>query len=205
MKFRLKRVVQTFVALVCFIGIVAGARFWYLEEQGNFHAITPGEAYRSAQLSPGLLQHYIRKFGIRTVINLRGNSAGEKWYDAEIATCQKLGVKHYDIELSADRTPHPNQIRDLLRLFRTAPRPVLVHCLGGADRSGLASALWKVVVDGTSKAKADRQLSILYGHMPFGPTQAMDAFFQKWKLPAKAGGDGLAVNGKSLSTQYAPQ
>jgi hypothetical protein len=45
---------------------------WYLEEQGNFHPITSGEAYWSAQLDQDELEYYIRKFEIRSIINLRG-------------------------------------------------------------------------------------------------------------------------------------
>jgi protein tyrosine/serine phosphatase len=205
MKFRQKRVVQTAVALICFLGIVAAARFWYLQEQGNFHAITPGEAYRSAQLDQDLLQHYIRKLNIRSIINLRGDNAGDPWYDEETAVCQKMAVNHYDLGLSADKTPTSEQIAELLRFFRMAPRPVLIHCQGGADRSGLAAALWKVVVDGAPKAEAGKQLSILYGHIPFGPTQAMDAFFKHWTPPAKAGREDGQIHGKGFSQQFAAE
>jgi protein tyrosine/serine phosphatase len=82
--------------------------------------------------------------------------------------------------LSADKTPSSHDIEKLLKLFRNAPRPVLIHCQAGADRSGLAAALWEVVIDGAPKSVAREQLSIRYGHMPFGPTQVLDAFFENW-------------------------
>jgi len=50
MKHRQMALIKTAAALVCFPGVVAAARLWYLEEPGNFNSITPGEAYRSAQL-----------------------------------------------------------------------------------------------------------------------------------------------------------
>lgn len=171
---------EALAAFICVLGIVAATRLWYLEEQGNFHPITPHEAYRSAQLDRDELAYYTHKFTIRTVIDLRGKYVGEPLYEEEIAACRDLGVRHYDLRLSADAAPSPAEIETLLELFRTVPRPVLIHCRAGADRSGLAAALWKMVIDGESKSVAREQLSISYSHMPFGPTQALDRFFNRW-------------------------
>ena len=103
-----------------------------------------------------------------------------------IETCRNLGVWHYDLKLSPKKAPSPGRIQELLRLFRIAPRPVLIHCKAGADRAGLAAALWKMVIDGAPQSKARRHLSIRYGHMPLGPTQALDEFLENWEIPTKA-------------------
>ena len=174
--------------LIGIVGILAGARFWYLEEQGNFHPITPGEAYRSAQLDRDELEYYTRKFKLRSIINVRGQNAGESWYQQEIASSQNLGVSHFDLGLDSEKAPTPTELTELLRLFTIAPRPVLIHCQAGADRSGLAAALWKMVIDGSPKSEAREQLAIRFGHMPFGPTQALDVFLENWVMPKKGGG-----------------
>jgi len=154
-----------------------GYRFEYL---GNFHAITPGEAYRSGELSEPRWRDVIRKNGIRSVLNLRGAYPGEAWYENEIRLCREFGVKHYDVGLRATLDPPPEKVRAIMAVFRDAPRPILIHCKAGADRSGLASAMWKVVVDGETKKEAAAQLSFFYGHLPIGETSAMDAFFERW-------------------------
>jgi protein tyrosine/serine phosphatase len=169
------------------IMVLVAARLYYLEEQGNFHPITRGIAYRAAQLDRDELEYYCNTYGIRSVLNLRGRKDGEKWYQEEVDTCRKLGVSHYDLGLSADKEPSPTQVAALIHLFGTAPRPVLVHCQGGADRSGLAAALWRMVVDRAPKSDAVKQLSIRYGHVPFGPTQVLDDFLERWE----PGTDGL--------------
>jgi protein tyrosine/serine phosphatase len=177
-----KKLLKTAIALGCFLAILVTARLWYLKEQGNFHPITPGEAYRSAQLDTDELNYYFRKYGIRSIINLRGKNDGESWYAEETVFCRNFGIRHYNLGLSADKTPTPNDINELLRLFSIAPRPVLIHCQAGADRSGLAAALWKMVIDGSSKSEAMKQLSIRFGHMPLGPTQVLDTFLIKWEM-----------------------
>lgn len=44
---------------------------------GNFHAVIPGEVYRSAQPLGAALARYRNEYGIRTVLNLRGSNERE--------------------------------------------------------------------------------------------------------------------------------
>jgi protein tyrosine/serine phosphatase len=185
MKFYRMKIVKSGVACVVLTILIAAAHLWYMEEQGNFHTITPGEAYRSAQMNRDELKYYIRKFGIHSIINLRGKNVREKWYTDEVAVCRNIGVKHYDLGLNATEAPSPEEISELLHIFQIAPRPVLMHCKAGSDRSGLAAALWEMDIDELPKSVAEEQLSIRFGHMPLGPTQAMDIFLENWKMPAK--------------------
>jgi protein tyrosine/serine phosphatase len=159
--------------------------FLYIEEQGNFHPITEGEAYRSAQLDRDEFEYYIKKYDIKSIVNLRGEHPEAAWYREEKKVSTEHNVKHYDISLSSSREPDQEDIRRLMKVFRTAPRPVLIHCQAGADRSGLAAAIWKVIVDKEPKSEAEKQLSIFYGHLPIGKTTVMDRFFQNWNLPPK--------------------
>ena len=164
----------------------------YAAAQGNFHQITEGEAYRSAQLDGDELEECINNYHIKSILNLRGKAADEKWYAEEMKVSAKHGVTHYDLFLSAYSQPTPEMTRALMALLKAAPRPILIHCQAGADRSGLVAAMWKVIVDRESKMAAASQLSILYGHLPIGPASAMDRFFENWRpeatndLPATA-------------------
>ncbi|MFH1368848.1 MAG: dual specificity protein phosphatase family protein [Elusimicrobiota bacterium] len=146
----------------------------------NFHAITPGEAYRSAQLNKKQFEKYIKQYSLRSVLNLRGKNLNEKWYEDEIAICSSLGVTHYDVQLSAINKPTEEETREILEIFKSAPRPLLIHCRYGADRTGLVAAMWRVAVDGESKQEAEKQLTILYGHLPIGMTQEMNRYFAQW-------------------------
>jgi len=175
MNFRRRTIIVPLAAVL----ILCGLYISYLKLYGNFHAITPGEAYRSAQLYKGLnLEHYIRKYRIRSILNLRGAHAGDGWYDGEIEVSARYGVAHYDLALSASRQMTAGELRDMLEIFRTAPRPILIHCYSGADRSGLASAIWKLYVDGRTKEEASKQLSVFYGHIPLAGKQNMDLYFE---------------------------
>lgn len=154
-------------------------------KNGNFHAITAGEAYRSAQLDKDQLAYYIKKYRIKSILNLRGKNASKSWYENELNFSAENNVMHYDVALSAYREPGQKDIREIMDIFQHAPRPLLIHCQAGADRSGLVAAMWKVVIDKKPKVEADKQLSILFGHLSIGSASAMDDFFQKWN-PVKS-------------------
>jgi undecaprenyl-diphosphatase len=166
------------IMTLAFLLLSSVSYFLYMEEQGNFHPITPGEAYRSAQLDRDELEYYINKHNIKSIVNLRGEHPDEPWYGEETQVCAEKNVKHYNIALSSSHEPADEDIRKLIAIFENAPRPVLIHCQAGADRSGLAAAMWKVIVDKEPKSEAQKQLSLFYGHLPIGKTFAMDRFFQ---------------------------
>jgi protein tyrosine/serine phosphatase len=71
------------------------------------------------------------------------------------------------------------QIARILDIVRRAPKPLLIHCMSGADRAGLVAALYDYAIAGESADKADGQLSLAYGHFPYltSRTGAMDASF----------------------------
>ena len=167
------------------VAFIPAAYFMTIVASGNFHAVTPREAYRSAQPNYAQLEYYAKTFGIKSDINLRGKNAGSRWYRDEVRACAALGIKHYDVGLSASSEPTARQVRKLIEIMRTAPRPVLMHCKSGADRSGLLAAMWKMYVDGATRAEADSELSVRYGHVPLLGTSAMDHFFMAWR-PSEA-------------------
>lgn len=170
---------KVFVVAVLILLFPAGYSL-NLVEKGNFHVITEGEAYRSAQLSREKFEYYIKEYHIRSILNLRGPSSDSSWYKDEIKVSNEQNLMHYDISLSASRELSVEDVQRLLTVFRDAPRPILIHCKSGADRTGLVAAMWKVIVDREPKSVASKQLFFLYGHIPIGGTYAMDRFFWNW-------------------------
>lgn len=168
------------VTILMLLVLVTGGYVAYIMETGNFHCITPGESYRSAQLDGNQLEYYIKRNHIKSILNLRGSSFDMQWYRDEIGMSAKYKVAHYDVTLSASSEPTMDDVKKIIAIFNTAPRPILIHCKAGADRSGLVAAMWKVVVDKEPKSEARKQLTIFYGHIPVAGTYAMDRFFYKW-------------------------
>ncbi|MEA3536487.1 dual specificity protein phosphatase family protein [Rhizobium sp. CC-YZS058] len=156
--------------------VAGGIYLAELQETGNFHEVIPGELYRSAQPTAEEIRDYAARYGIRTVLNLRGadNSA---WYKAETEAAAAEKIEHIDFRLSPTKRVTPDTMRRLVALMKAAPKPILIHCRSGSDRTGLASVLYLHEVAGVDEETAEKQLSIYYGHfsIPFlSQAYAMD-------------------------------
>lgn len=148
------------VGLVVVLAYVA-----MLAVTGNFHTVVPGELYRSAQPSAAAIAAYQRDHGVRAILNLRGENPNAAWYQDEVAASRRLGIRHIDFRMSARRGITKEEAWRLIEVMEQAPKPLLIHCESGADRSGLASALYLAAVKRYGEAVAERQLSIRYGHI----------------------------------------
>lgn len=130
----------------------------------NFRVIAKGQAYRSAQLDAESLRLVAQEYGIRTIVNLRGPNPGRAWYDNERAVAAELGLTHVDVRMSAHSLPDRETLLLLYDTLTTAEEPILLHCQGGADRTGAAAAIWRMIVAAQPRASAARELSPAYGH-----------------------------------------
>jgi protein tyrosine phosphatase (PTP) superfamily phosphohydrolase (DUF442 family) len=143
----------------------------------NVHTVIPGKAYRTAQLDADHLARFIAEKKIRTVVNLRGVCTNTDWYLAETRTTHAAGVNQEDVTLSAKRLPPPDEIRRLVDVLDHTEYPIVMHCQRGADRTGLAATVVKLLHTTDTLSQARRQLLPRYGHFPVGRTAVIDEFF----------------------------
>lgn len=166
----------TIAVVVVLIGLLLGIQLI----AGNVHEVVPGQLYRSAQLEPSELNHYVKKIHIATVINLRGPNPNAMWYQDEIKESAALGVKHIDFAMKASRELTDEQALQLIAVMRDAPKPILIHCHSGADRTGLAAALYVAGVAKGTEWAAERQMWLNYGHIAYiGAALAMNRTFER--------------------------
>lgn len=136
----------------------------YIFWTGNFDTLVPNEVYRSAQVVGTDLHDYVAEHGIKSVLNLRGAEPRGDWYAHEVAESQRLGLVHANFAMSASKRIAPEQVFELIALMRSLPKPLLIHCRHGSDRTGLASALYLAAISGADEDTAEAQLSLYYGH-----------------------------------------
>ena len=176
------------VTAVLLVGIgLAGGWAIGLQLVGNVHVVEEGILYRSAQLNGQRLADVVAAHSIKSVINLRGENRGLRWYDDEIKVTAAHGVSHFDVRMSAVHEPDDATVTQLMETLRTAPRPLLIHCESGSDRTGLAAALYERFIKQQPAEVAAGQISFRYGHFPWlgNRTAAMDRTY--WRLST----DGL--------------
>ncbi len=145
----------------------------------NFHTVVPGILYRSNHPTPGNLRAFTRRFGLKTLINLRGQAKnGSDALSREAA--HKLGLAFHDMAFESRGAPHKDRILRLAGIINTMQAPALIHCKSGADRAGLVAGLFILIQGGTAK-QALRQLSWRYGHIRQSKTGILDSFFHLYQ------------------------
>jgi protein tyrosine/serine phosphatase len=179
-----ERIRRVFLYIGCVIGsaILLFALFLLFENlTGNFHEALPGELYRSAQLDAGDVARYQQQYHIKSILNLRGENKGSPWYDTEVKESAEAGVTHLDFRMKAGRELTLEQAKELIEIMHNAPKPLLLHCRSGSDRTGLASALYFAAIAKKSEWESEKQLWIIYGHMPFyiNSSYAMNRTFER--------------------------
>jgi protein tyrosine/serine phosphatase len=131
----------------------------------NFGTVDPGRIYRSAQPSPLLLRYVLWRYGIRTLVNLRGDTQG---FESAFAT--RHGLRLLVLDLSASRPPRQDEVERFLAIVRDPSNyPILVHCRNGVDRTGYMLGLYRTGVQGWTVPRALREMNRFLQFEPLNP------------------------------------
>lgn len=155
----------------------------------NFAEIAPG-VYRSNHPDHQRWQRYA-DLGITSVINLRGAAPDKPHFLLEEESTRVLGMTRYDLSFGARSTPKVPAVLELLEIFRKIDKPFVMHCKSGADRAGLASAIYLHVVEGKSIAEARKMLSFRFLHIKWTKTGILDMFLDVYEARHKETGIGF--------------
>jgi protein tyrosine phosphatase (PTP) superfamily phosphohydrolase (DUF442 family) len=111
----------------------------------NLHQVAPGY-WRGAQPTMSGM-HELERMGIKTVVSLRAFSTDEPLLRGTKLKYERISFKAW----------HP-ETEDVVRFLRivTDPKnqPVFVHCEHGADRTGMMTAIYRIVAQGWTKEQA---------------------------------------------------
>ena len=150
---------------------------------GNLAEVVPGRLYRSNHPTPARLAAAKRRYGLRTLINLRGHrQCGSDALSREAAAA--LGLTHVDMAFESRGAPHRDRILRFADIYRALDAPALMHCKSGADRAGLAAGL-AILFEGGGSREALAQLSWRFGHWSRSRTGVLDAFFIRYAAEAE--------------------
>jgi protein tyrosine/serine phosphatase len=120
-----------------------------LEGAPNLHRITP-MLYRSEQPT-ALGMKNLEKLGIRTVINLRRFNSDED-------EVKGTSLRTEQVKILTWRIGDEHVIEVMRMLKKTENGPFLIHCQHGADRTGLMSAMYRVLEQGWTPDEALKEL-----------------------------------------------
>lgn len=94
----------------------------------------------------------LKALGIKTVVNLRT-------YHSDRKICERVGLDYVKISMQAWEG-EDDEVADFLNVVNDPQRhPVFVHCQHGADRTGTVCAIYRIMVQGWSKADAIKEMT----------------------------------------------
>jgi len=168
------------LSVLIFWTLLVFVAWWigYLRYSGNFHKVADG-VYRSGQLYEFDMPGFYKKYKFKTILNLRGAKPGKEWYEYEKKFAKEHNITLIDFKISDKKIQSLKTMQKMTEIMNNAKKPLLIHCRAGADRTGLASALY---LYSRGDANASRMLSMKYGHFPYlgSKTKAMDESFKKF-------------------------
>lgn len=139
-----------------------------------------GDLYRINQPSPARLAAYKQRFGVKTVINLRGQNDQLGWYRLEERACQSLGLALVNTQVYSRGLVDVVRLRELREIIQNIELPAVVHCKSGADRAGFFSVLYRHYRLGEPIEWASQELALKYGHSKSAKTGVLDYFFERF-------------------------
>lgn len=101
--------------------------------------------YRSEQ--PGKSEFdCLAKNGFRSVLNLRS-------HHLDSGKIKGASLKPFNVKMVA-RSFTDNEIIEALRILKDRPKPILVHCLHGSDRTGVVIAMYRIIFENWTREQA---------------------------------------------------
>lgn len=128
----------------------------------NFHLVSK-TVFRSGQPETEELIALYKSHKLRTVLNLRNfHSDRSKVASANAQLSSPLRL--YEIPMNSGRIKE-HHLLQILTVIRDAPKPLLIHCWHGSDRTGCAVAAYRIVFENWSVEAAIAELmKPEYGH-----------------------------------------
>lgn len=145
-------------------------QYWLKDHGGlravwrNFHKLD-ADVWRHNHPSPARLAQ-LQAMGAASVLTLRGSTSVPSVLEA--AACTDLGLEFRALEMRAVILPRKEALLGLLDAIREMPKPMVIHCKSGSDRTGLAATIYLHVFKGVPLAEARKQLGVRFIHNPLG-------------------------------------
>ena len=106
--------------------------------------------YRGAQ-PRGADYGSLAAIGVKTVINLTSHDADP----SEARMVEQAGMNYLQIPMTTRRVPTKEQLATFLAAVNDpAMQPVYVHCVGGKHRTGVMTAVYRMMRDGWNASRA---------------------------------------------------
>jgi hypothetical protein len=173
-----KRHATYLLILFLAVGLSGGIYYAYWSlYQYKFTAVTQGRVYRSAEIPPQRLGHWVKKYGIRTIIDFRKPGPDTK---LEQQAAAESNVLYQNIH--SEQIPSSIAISSFLKTMDQEKNfPVLIHCHHGTGRSVLFSAIYRIEFECWANETARKSTRFFTAFSSFAAGEKKGEFLKNYR------------------------
>ena len=148
--------------LLAVIFVLVGKYVYGININHNFETITEGKVYKSGVIPPNKIDSYVKKYHIKSIIDLRFPGTGDDVNNPEIPaelTAEKIAVEKIKgvnyFNNGSDQVPVQKNLDIFFKIMdNPANYPVLIHCYHGVGRAEMYSAIYRIEYENMNKEEA---------------------------------------------------
>lgn len=145
------------------IAVAAGAyKIYDVYFNYRFMEISEDKVYKSGVIPPDKIEDYVKKYHIRSIVDLRGPVTQDKinnpesWVEInqeKAATSKIEGLNYYNIP--SEQVPKKENLDKFYKVIDNPDNyPILIHCYHGIGRAQMYSAIYRIEKEDFSNEEA---------------------------------------------------
>ena len=186
------------IALVVLLVVLVfvGKYVYDMNINHNFETITEGKVYKSGVIPPDELESYVKKYHIKSVVDLRFPGTADLVNNPEIpqeltaekeAIAKINGVNYFNN--GSDQVPKPENLDRFFKIMDNPDNyPVLIHCYHGVGRAEMYSALYRIEYEKWTNEQARQGVRTLIKFSSFDDGTPKGEYLKAYKSRAELAG-----------------
>lgn len=150
------------ILLLFVVAVGVGKYVYDMHINHNFETITEGKVYKSGVIPPDEIADYVKKYKIKSIVDLRFPGTGDDVNNPEIPaelTAEKEAVAKIDgvqyFNNGSDQVPKQKNLDNYFKIMDNPDNyPVLIHCYHGVGRAEMYSAIYRIEYENMDKDEA---------------------------------------------------
>lgn len=176
-------------SILALVVLFVGKYVYDMNINHNFETITEGKVYKSGVIPPDELESYIKKYHIKSVVDLRFPGTTDLINNPEIpaeltaekkAIAKIKGVNYFNN--GSDQVPAQKNLDIFFKIMDNKDNyPVLIHCYHGIGRAEMYSALYRVEYENFTNEQARKGVRTLIKWSSFDDGTPKGEFLKAYK------------------------
>ncbi|WP_395045512.1 dual specificity protein phosphatase family protein [Flavobacterium sp.] len=181
-----KKIILT-VLLIVIVGV--GKYVYDMNINHNFETITEGKVYKSGVIPPDEIADYVKKYKIKSIIDLRMpgtndlvlNPENPGEIKSEKDAVEKIEGLNY-FSNPSEQVPNNKNIEIFTKIMDDkANYPVLIHCYHGTGRAEMYSAIYRIEYENWSNEDARKAVRTIVKLSSFDDGKPKGEFLKAYK------------------------